>query len=182
MDEKTAVPSDEFGQATKQALAKAATVMLPCPPPAHGKLYIGINPDFNPDLPFGSPNFFLRLVQRVSPKEVITRIVDLNELRGLSVPASTTEGVVLREFRTVNDIAEEIEHAKDILTAAAEAVRRVYEVCLFENAVIYVPEWAPVFLRILYEFGVSAVEAAENVESLVSPETCCPHWPEYQQK
>ena len=42
----------------------------------------------------------------------------------------------------------------------------VYEVCLFEDAVIYVPESAPVFLRIQYEFGVSAAEAAENVERL----------------
>jgi hypothetical protein len=176
VDEKQAVPSHEFGQATKEALAKATTVMLPSPPPASGRLFIGINPDFNPDLPFGSPHFFLRLVQTVSPKQVIMRIVDLNELRGVSLPApSTDEDRALRVFRTVNDIADVIKTTTDSLTAAEVAKRGVYEVCLFEDAVIYVPEWAPVFLRIQYELGVSAVEAAENVDSLIPTSRClCP--------
>jgi hypothetical protein len=172
--EKTAVRSNQFGQATMVALAKAATVMLPYPRPASGRLYIGINPDFDPELPGGSPKFFLRLVQTVSPNQVITRIVDLNELRGISLPAPSTKEVgPSREFRTVNGIAKEIGTATDILTKAEHTERGVYEVCLFEDAVIFVLESAPVVIQIHYEFGVSAAEAADNVELIMRPQCIC---------
>ena len=184
MDEKNASPSDQFGPATREAIAKAGTVELPSPRPASGQLYLGINPDFidrssNPDLPSGAPHYFLRLVQHVSQNVVITRIVDLKELRGVSLPAKegtppAKEGTARREFRTVNDIAKDITAAISTLTKAAESKRGVYEVCLFEDAVIYVPESAPVVIRINKEFGVSAAEAGEGVESLYSPGCPCP--------
>ena len=79
-------------------------------------------------------------------------------------------------FRPMDGIAAEITAAVKKLSEAVAKKRGVYEVCLFEDAVIYVPEWAPVFLRIQYEFGVSAVEAAENVEILIGKASghCCP--------
>jgi hypothetical protein len=60
VEEKTAFPSHEYGQYTTEALAKAGTVGLPCPPPASGKLYLGTNLDFsdrrrNLDLPSVTP-------------------------------------------------------------------------------------------------------------------------------
>ena len=168
MHEKTAFPSDELGQSTKEALARAGTVRLPYPPPASGRLFLGINPDFDANLPSGTPQFFLRLVQTVSQKQVITRILGLAELRGISLPASSrTEGGPSREFRTVNDIADDIKGAIRTLTEAERTKPGVYEVCLFEDAVIFVRESAPVFLRIQYEFAVNAVEAAENVDGLI---------------
>ena len=122
-------------------------------------------PDFDPHLAGGSPKFFLRLVQIVSEKQTITRIVDLNELRGISLPLPPTkEGRTAREFRTVNGIAKEIGAATDSLTRAEQVKSGVYELCLFEDAIIFVPESAPVFVQIQYEFGVYAAEAAENVE------------------
>jgi hypothetical protein len=165
LNEKSVFPSNQFGQTTKDALAKAGTVALPCPSPASGRLYLGINPDFDPHLAGGSPKFFLRLVQIVSEKQTITRIVDLNELRGISLPLPPTkEGRTAREFRTVNGIAKEIGAATDSLTRAEQVKSGVYELCLFEDAIIFVPESAPVFVQIQYEFGVYAAEAAENVE------------------
>ena len=158
-------------------------MLLPYPPPAYGRLFIGINPDFIPPddklglVLSGAPKFFLRLVQVVSSKQVITRIVDLAHLRGVSLPADPNEeSAGLRVFRPMDGIAAEITSAVKKLTEAVAKKRGVYEVCLFEDAVIYVPEWAPVFLRIQYEFGVSAVEAAENVEILIgkAPGQCCP--------
>jgi hypothetical protein len=173
LDQKIAFPSNHFSRTTMEVLAKGGTVMLPYPPPASGRLFIGINPDFNADLPGGSPKFFLRLVQTVSPKQVITRIVDLNELRGISLPVPpNTECTTSREFRTVNEIATEIKEAKGTLTAAETAKRGVYEVCLFADAVIFVRELAPTFVKIEYEFGVSAAEAAENVDFRVVGGSC----------
>jgi hypothetical protein len=178
VEEKRPFPSDKFGPATKTGLAKAATVTLPYPPPASGKLYLGINPDSNPDLCGGAPRFFLRLVQAVSPKREITRILDLDELRGVSLPrTSTPEGSSSREFKTVNEITKEIEYARSSLDKAEGAQRGVYEVCLFEDAVIYVRESAPVFLRIVYEFGVSAADAAEDVDILGKHGCTCPMLP-----
>jgi hypothetical protein len=152
--------------------------MLPYPPPASGRLFIGINPDFIPPdsklglVRAGAPRFFLRLVQVVSPKQVITRIVDLEQLHGVSLPADAA----LREFRTVSGIAADITSAVNKLAAAETKKRGVYEVCLFEDAVIYVPDSAKVVIRIQYEFGVSAAEAAENVDQLIEfpPRACCP--------
>jgi hypothetical protein len=174
LDEKP-FPSDEFGPCTTETLAKAATVMLPYPPPASGRLFIGINPDDKLGFELaGAPKFFLRLVQVVSQKQVITRIIDLKELRWVSLPAAPTkEGTALREFEKASSIARDIKAAVKKLTDAEAKKRGVYEVLLFEDAVIYVPEWAPVFLRIQYEFGVSAVEAAENVDSLIKTVSGC---------
>ena len=44
---------------------------------------------------------------------------------------------------------------------------------LFEDAVIFVPESAPTFIQIQFEFGVTAAEAAENVDLLVNPLRGC---------
>jgi hypothetical protein len=175
VEKKIAVPSKHFSQATMEALARAGTVMLPYPPPASGRLCLGINPDYQPHLPGGSPKFFLRLVQIVSPKQVIIRIVDLNELRAISRPAaSTKEGKTSREFRTVNEIAKEIEEATESLTRAKGegSERGEYEVLLFEDAVIFVRESAPVVIQIQYEFGVTAGESAENVDHMAMCGKC----------
>jgi hypothetical protein len=143
--------------------------MLPFPPPASGQLFIGINPDYIPPDPklglvlAGAPKYFLRLVQVVSRKQVITRIVDLEKLHGVSLPI----GDGYREFRSVEGIAAHIASAVQKLNAAEAKKRGVYEVILFEDAVIFVPESAPVVLRVQNEFGVCAVEAAENVERLI---------------
>jgi hypothetical protein len=161
----TAILSHPFSKGTLDALAKAGTVMLPFPAPASGRLFVRTNPDFNPHLPSGSPNYYLKLVQTVSSKHVITRILGLNELRGVSLPVpSTREGHTSREFRTVNQISREIEAAIQRLKDAEATEPGVYEVCLFEDAVIFVGETAPVVVQIQYEFGVCAAESADNVD------------------
>jgi hypothetical protein len=274
VDESTVFPSPEFCPAAQEILAKVGTVILPCPPPASGKLYIGINPDFDSDFPLASPEFFLRLVQTVSPKRVITRIFDLNDLRGISLPApETPDGKAPRVFRTVGQFADAIQDRKRSLKAArrrlqslapvsdpsdlpasgknliilalvggvfhlrvfdndgdkivdtdetqlpgkAKKIREirskipaswngdeigmkdqdcliaavislfcqcpeicpgVYEVCLHEDAVVYVRESAPVLLRFQYEYGVTAEESAEYVCPPFDREICpcpCPH-------
>jgi hypothetical protein len=165
-------PSSEFDPTTKGALAKAGTVTFPWPPPASGPLYLGINPDSNPDLPSGSPPFFLRVVQNVSPKQVVTRIVALDELRGISLPdAAAKPAGSSRTFQTVNGIAQQIADAKTSLINANRQQTGVYEVLLFDDAIIYVGEDAPAVVRVLY--GVPAGDAAENVGQLTRPQSCC---------
>src|SRR5262249_28309768 len=102
----------------KAALTTPGTVTLPGPPPATGHLYLGINPDhIFPDHKLGlqlsgPPRFFLRLVQTVSPALFVTRILDLKELRGVSVPAGcAADGGASREFKTVSDLRKIITDA-----------------------------------------------------------------------
>jgi hypothetical protein len=185
--EKPAFASHEFGQYTTEALAKAGTVRLPCPPPALGTLYLGIPASSdrrrNPDLPAVPLQYFLRLVQDVSQNLVITRIIDLKELRGVSLPVvPTPKDGPSRVFKTVNDITDEITNAISALTKADKAdskKRGEYEVLLFEKAVIYVPESAPVLLRGRYEIGVSAAEAAEYADYLMREQCICPMDPRH---
>ena len=83
----------------------------------------------------------------------MTRIVALEELRAISLPAtSTKEGRALRDPKPVNAIVAVIVPAIKALTTAESASRGSYEILLFEEAVIYVHESAPVFLRIQYDF------------------------------
>jgi hypothetical protein len=110
----------------------------------------------------------------VSQKLVITRIIDLKELSGVSLPvAPTTKNGASRVFRTVNDISDKITNAISALTKAESQKHGEYEVVLFEDAVICVSESAPVLLRSLYELGVSAAEAAEYTDLLVREKCIC---------
>ena len=95
MDETSAVPSDQFGPATMEALAKAGTVSCRTRPRRRARCTWASTPINNPDLPSAAPKFYLRLVQTVSPNQVITRIVGLDELRGISLPAGPRPGRAL---------------------------------------------------------------------------------------
>jgi hypothetical protein len=157
--------SSEFGDNTRRVLAQAGAVRLPSPPPASGELYLGINPHSHAELRSGAPRFFLRLVQQVGRAKVIKRIVDLDELRGIGLPPQADKGdKAPREFHVVNEIAPAIAEAKERLIAAERAQPGVYEVSLYKDAVIFVHEAAPVYVRIESEFAVSAGEAAETIE------------------
>jgi hypothetical protein len=167
-------PSAEFGENTRRVLAQAGTVRLPSPPPATGELYLGINPNSHEELRSGTPRFYLRSVQKVGRAKVVKRIVALDELRAVSLPPGRDKGEKApREFRVVNDIAKTIAEAKERLIAAERDKPGVYEVCLFPDAVIYVRESAPVYVRIESEFALSAAEAAEHIEHHIGTGGCC---------
>ena len=155
--------------------------MLPSPPPASGTLSIGINsghipPDSTLGLELGGQSrFFLRLEQKVSEKQAITRIVDLKDLRGVSLPGKPTpDGKPTRDFYTVNDakIRDAIKRAAKLLHDEDKKTPGSYDTPLFEDAVIYVPESAPI--HILHEIGLTALEAAEYVDKLYPLYQCCP--------
>jgi hypothetical protein len=264
-------PLTDFDDDTKTILAQAGSVGLPYPSPASGPLYLGINLDQRAPLRSAPPHYYLRVVQAVSPRQVITRIVDLEELRGVSLPgvdlrlmfldgditsiptcgtnlvivAATKDGVRLRifgsrgeydskveekglkepgpglpelrdmlpglrpphvltcedtdrvlalvtsivgktclprrqdgatrVFKTVNQIAGDILGVRKSLDAIKGDGTGGKDMLLYPDAVIFVGETAPVYVRIQYEFGITAAEAAENVECLLQSGSCpCP--------
>ena len=166
------IASLDFGPKQRLALALAGTVALPSPFPAWGRVYLGINPHHNPMLPGGSPRFFLKIVQFVSIRQVITRIFDLDALRAVSlVGDGEKEGACApREPEPVEEYAEQIAFARRWLEEGADGTG-VFELSLFPKAVLHVPEATPMLVRIQYEYGVLASECAENVR-IVDSRSC----------
>jgi hypothetical protein len=127
-----------------------------------------MNPDHDDALPTASPRFFLKSVQTVSAKQVITRIFDLAELRAVNLPTATGEeySYPTRQTHLIEGkIAAEIKSAQQSLVQAVSSDLRVYETLLFEDAVLHVREDAPVLMHVAYEYGTSAAESAEECET-----------------
>jgi hypothetical protein len=160
-------PSNEFGPRRARIFAMAGAVALPSPRPATAKVWLGSSPAFHSSEITLSvlPQLYLKSVQNVHNAQQVTRIVSLSDLRAVDLTASRDPSgqPATFEFKTVEhpDIADAIKKAKRLLDDA----RGSQEVFLFDDAVIYVPEIAPVFVRIVYEFGVTAAVAAENIEA-----------------
>jgi hypothetical protein len=164
--------SGDFGPSQRLALALTGTVALPSPVPATARVFIGISPHHDAALPMASPRFFLKSVQTVSAKQVVTRIFDLAELRAVDLPAIPREDYVypMRETHLIEGaIADEIKRAQDLLRGAEAAQPKVYEVLLYDDAVLYVREEAPVLMHVVYEYGVPAAESTVEVATL----RCC---------
>lgn len=171
------IHTDEFGADQKVALALAGTVRVPLPVPASGKVYLIVHPESNPVLPSGIPRYSLKHVQTVSHKQVVTRYVALNELRAVDLPSDEDEpdGSGSWSIATVNEesVAQAIQSAQSALEDAVDENPGTYEELLFSDAALYVREAAPVFVRIVYEFGVTAAEAASHVECIASHTMRC---------
>jgi hypothetical protein len=158
-------PVADFGESQRLALALTGTVALPSPYPASAEVFLGINPFHDDALPMGSPKFFLKGVQRVSAKQVTTRIFSLSALRAVGLPTATGEEYCYPTRRThliEGEIAEKIKTAQQHLQASAAATSGSYEVALFADAVLYVREATPVLMHIVSEFGVTAAESVET--------------------
>ncbi len=169
--------STDFGPNQRIALALAGTVPVPSPVPASGRVYLGINPQHDESLiaNAGSPRFFLKVIQKVSAKQVITRIFALAELRAVSLLSTLGEGegYEARQLQPVEEFHDQLLYAKARLEEAATRAEGVYDLLLFHDAVLYVREAAPVLVRIQYEFGVTAAESAENVEIIEKKSKHC---------
>ena len=168
MDTKV-IPSIKLDLQQRLAIALAGTVSLPSPHPAYGKVSLGFNSAGRDELPSGSPRYYLKSVENVSPRQVVTRIVALNDLRAVSRPEgdAAADPKAPRVTQLVEDLLLDggtISVAKQKLEAAVKSAPGDYEIELFPVAVLHVPETAPVLVRVVFEAGVTAAESAENVQ------------------
>ena len=170
--ESSPAPSTDFTTDQRLLLAMAGTVALPSPYPAYGQVFVGIDPSGD-DSP-ASPRFFVKLVQTLTSRRVITRFFALNDLRAVSYPAGSQGDVhAARVTSTVTDMRERIESAKQALECAVQDSATVHELLLYPVAVLHLPEAAAVMVHITQEFGVTAAEAAENVEKCTEVTSGC---------
>jgi hypothetical protein len=160
------IPSIKLEVEQRLAIALSGTVALPSPHPAYGKVSLAFHSSGRDELPSGCPRYYLKSVENVSPRRVVTRIVALNDLRAVSRPegAAVADSKAPRVTHLVEDLlldGGEILVAKQKLEAAVKRAPGDYEIVLFPVAVLHVPETARVLTRAVFEAGVTAAESAE---------------------
>jgi hypothetical protein len=158
-----AIPASELGAEHKLAFDLAGTVGLPSPFPATGRVSL-IRSAQNEAGPSGGskPRFFIKILQSVSPKQIMTVFVDPYDVRG--VRYHTGRGTVADasswKFMNIDDVRARIKSAIEELTKPSYAASGSFEIPLFEEAIVYVPESAPLLARA--EIALVAAVAAEN--------------------
>ncbi len=137
----------------------AGTVALPSPFPASARIFVGVMPTSA-----AGDQHYLKIVEKVGDRYTVTRLMNLDYLRAVRLrPASGSYNDVRGwELKTAEELHAELATAKSQLPAKPATA---HEVPLFpaqqaQEAVVYVPETAPVLVRA--EYGVLAAEAAES--------------------
>jgi hypothetical protein len=125
----------EFRTEQSIAHALAGTVALPSPFPASARIYVGIRPGHNPA---GAGRYYLKLVEAVSDKLVVTRLVSLEDARAVRFRPESGRPADLWDWTlyTADDLHDELEYAKAALSQAAAAQPGAHELPL-------VPEKGP---------------------------------------
>jgi hypothetical protein len=173
----------EFGSEQRAAFALIGTIPLPSPFPASARISIGIMPKPEKHGADPTPRFFLKLVEHVGNKKVVTRLVSLKDVRAVRFRSGTgtSNDPWVWALMTCEDLFEDLEKARKRLNSisgdpGSASARLSYEQHLPYGAdgVVYVPETAPVLVRT--EFGVPAAEAYESARlfQLRGERGCCP--------
>ncbi len=147
----------DFSQNQQTAMLLAGTVALPSPFPSSGSLSVVVVPEA------GDFEVFIKIVQIVSPRRIITRIVRLADIRAVKAPppkvlSGGPETWPLLGAAAVRRHVDKIE--KDLLEKVKRSNMPEASDWL-PVAIVYVPESAPVLHR--DEVGVTAAVSAEDV-------------------
>jgi hypothetical protein len=171
-------PTHELGDDHKLAFDLAGTVALPSPFPAAGRVLVVRQPGSKTAKGAGHrPRFFIKIVQVVSEKQVVTGFVSPHDVRAVRV---LKHGAPLAEPQSWSYISGE--EARTEIDAAIEELRKEeygtggsFEVVVYEQAVVYVPETAPMLVRVEYSVPAGvAVATAHLAKQHCPPQPKCP--------
>jgi hypothetical protein len=139
------------------AIKLAGTVALPSPFPAFGSISIVVAPDD------GDHETYLRIVQSVTGKRIITRFVRLADVRAIRAPATAEAALSPETWDLIGpkEVQRRIAEKEKELRAAASKSGSATEAEWLAAAIVYVPEAAPVLHR--NDVGVTAAVSAEDV-------------------
>lgn len=134
------------------AMNLGGTVALPAPYPATGSVSLLTTFDG------GDLVFLVKIVQIVSARRIITRFIRYSDLRAVQAPGQDQAGTGPESWPilTVSQVGSSIESAISDLSNGT-----VTEVLWYPQAIVYVPEAAPVLHR--NEVGVTAAVSCEEV-------------------
>jgi len=164
----------DFGRDELVILALAGTVTLPSPFPAAGKVYLGL---LASGQSFGLGDrtpFYLKLVQAIGEKKSITRFVRLGDIRAVRVYETSTnpDNPGSWSLRTAEEINGTLTDFREMLMKANQSnSSSSHEVLLFPEAILYLPEAAPVLVRL--EYGLTAAEACHLESAKHLAPHCC---------
>jgi hypothetical protein len=168
----TAFPAPELGEEQRLAFDLAGTVGLPSPFPAVGRVFVIRTPKKTEpgEKDDHGPRFFIKIVQTISPKHIATTFLQTEDVRAVRCPPESgpVTDLATWTFLNIDDVRALIKAAIKELSKAEHVAACSFEVQLFNQAVVYVPESAPVLSRA--EFALVAAVAAEQVPILL-----CPH-------
>jgi hypothetical protein len=147
----------DFHPRHQAAIKLAGTVALPSPFPAFGSLSIVVAPED------GEQETYLRIVQQVSGKRIITRFVRLADVRAIKAPEKPGAEGSPETWQLIGpkDIQRRIAKQEKELRTQASKTGAACESEWLPAAIVYVPEAAPVLHR--NDIGVTAAVSAEEV-------------------
>jgi hypothetical protein len=147
----------DFSLIQQNALLLAGTVALPSPIPAVGQVSIVITPAT------GDSEFYIKIVQVVSDKRIITRFVRLADIRAIRAASAGESRYDPENWPIIKakELQDHVDKKVDELSKKKGGPGAAVEIKLFDAAIVYVPEGAPVLHR--DEVGVTAAVSAEDV-------------------
>jgi hypothetical protein len=147
----------DFRPSHQAAMKLAGTVALPSPFPAFGSISIVVA------LEDGEHETYLRIVQQITTKRIVTRFVRLSDVRAVRAPAkSEDEGSPeIWALFGPKEVQRRIAKKEKELRLAASKSSTACESEWLPAAVVYVPEAAPVLHR--NDVAVTAAVSAEEV-------------------
>jgi hypothetical protein len=147
----------DFHASHQAAITLAGTVALPSPFPASGSLHIVVAPED------GDYETYLRIVQHVTAKRIITRFVRMSDVRAIKAPAKPDAdgSPETWELTGPKEIGRKIDKQAKELLAQASKSGTACESPWLPAAIVYVAEAAPVLHR--NDVGVTAAVSAEEV-------------------
>jgi hypothetical protein len=147
----------DFHLTHQAALKIAGTVALPAPFPACGALWIVVAPED------GDCETYIRIVQHVSSKRIITRFVRLADVRAIRAPQTEAAQGAPETWPLLGhkEVLRRISKKEKELRTAATKSGTASEAEWLPAAIVYVPEAAPVLHR--NDVGVTAAVSAEEV-------------------
>jgi hypothetical protein len=166
----------DFHQSHQTAIKLAGTVALPSPYPSCGAVSIMVTPDD------GEFETYVKIVQIVSARRIVTRFIRLADVRAVRAPAPGGAACGPESWPIIGpkEVRRQTEKKEKDLRAQVTKSGAAAESEWLPAAIIYAPEAAPVLHR--NDVGVTAAVSAEDVAFGDMPPTwgsavgsSCPH-------
>jgi hypothetical protein len=155
----------DFNTAQRTALCRAGAVALPAAFPAYGQVSLRLT--WND----GQIIFYVKIVQVVTSRRIVTWFVHLGDIRAIQVVDKKDGKSCPGSIMLPAEFKEHIAQKAKQLESEHKGKGIELEDRLYERAIVYVPEHAPVLHRL--ECGVTAAVSVEG-HGFSSP-GCCKH-------
>ncbi len=154
----------DFTNHHHQAVTLAGTVPLPSPYPACGQAFFAYT-EWD-----GEPVVYIKLVQVVGPKNIVTRFIKPEDIRAIRTPASEDTDPETWPLLSPTRTRKQIDDGIKAIIAKAKAAKVTHlETSWQVAAILYVLETAPV----LHRHDVAMTAAVSFEQPALGRPICC---------